>query len=195
MAAIWQHLLLAFGANKHGHSLAFEVRHIVGFAVFLEVCGEACEEQLALLLEDDGPSTEEDIRLHFVAVFEELDGMFELEVVVMVIRLGSETNLLDFLLLLVRLHLFLLFLLRVEELLVVDNSADRRVSGRCYLDEIEILLIRNAHSLLKRVDTLLYIVADKAHLEHTANLVINTVWILFDNSTATRSVGSCCYSF
>ena len=121
--------------------------------------------------------------------------MFELEVVVMVIRLGSETNLLDFLLLLVRLHLFLLFLLRVEELLVVDDSADRRVGGRCYLDEIEILLIRNAHSLLKRVDTLLYIVADKAHLEHTANLVINTVWILFDNSTATRSVGSCCYSF
>ena len=86
-------------------------------------------------------------------------------------------------------------LLRVEELLVVNHSADRGIRSSSNLDEVQILIICNLHCLLKRVDALLYVVADKAHLGHTFDFVINTVRILFDNSTAARSDGGCCYSF
>jgi hypothetical protein len=51
------------------------------------------------------------------------------------------------------------------------------------------------HCLLERVDALLYIVADKAHLSDSADLVVNTMRVFFNNATATRSVGNCCYSF
>jgi hypothetical protein len=49
--------------------------------------------------------------------------------------------------------------------------------------------------LLEGINTLLYIVADEAHFLDTAYLVVDTMGILFDNSTATRSVRGCCYSF
>ena len=121
---------MALWADKHNHSFALEIRHIVGFAIFLQVSGESCEKKFPLLFEDDGPSAEEDIGLYFVAVFEELLRMFELEVIVVIIGLRSESYLLDLLLFLVLLRLFLLFLLCIEELLVVHDSADRRVRRR-----------------------------------------------------------------
>ena len=121
--------------------------------------------------------------------------MFQLEVVVMVISLRSETYLLDFLLLGIGCRLFLLFLLRVKEFLVVNHPANGWIGRRGYLDEVEVLLIGYLHSLLERVDALLYIIAYQAHLEHAANLVVNAVRVLFDYATASRSVGSCCYSF
>ena len=121
--------------------------------------------------------------------------MLELEIVVVVIRLRSKSDFLDLCLLRVGLGLFLLFLLGVEELLVVNDSAYRRRRGRRYLDEVEILVIGHFHSLLERVDTLLYIVANKAHLLDTAYLIVDTVRILFNNSTATRSLRNSCYCF
>ena len=121
--------------------------------------------------------------------------MFELEVVVVIIGLRTETNLLHLLLLRVGFGFFLLFLLGVEEFLVIHYSAHRW--HRCWsnLDEIEILVIGYFHSLLERVDTLLYIVADKAHLSHTFDFVVNTVWVFFNNSTAARSLRNSCYCF
>jgi hypothetical protein len=46
---------------------------------------------------------------------------------------------------------------------------------------------------LKRVDTLLYVVADKAYLQDTADFIIDTMRILFDNTTAARSGINSCY--
>ena len=182
-------------ADEHNHSFALEVRYIFGFAVLFQVGREACQKELTLLFEHDRASAEEDIRLHFVSVLEELDGMFELEVIIVVVRLGSETNLLNLLLLLVGFRLFLLFLLRVQELLIVDDPADRGSRRRSYLDEVEILVISYFHSLLIRVDALLYIIADKAHLLDTAYLVVDTMGILFNNSTAARSLRNSSYCF
>ena len=188
-------LLAALGAEVENHALALEGRHIVGFSVLGEVVGKACQEEFTLLLEDDGTSAEEDIGFDFVAVLEELDGMLEFEIVVMVVGLRSETDFLDFHFLGIGLSLFLLFLLGVEEFLVVDDPADRRSGGRCDLDEVEVLVIRHAHGLFEIVDTGLYVVADKAYLQDSANFVVDTVRILFDNTTATRSGLRCCYSF
>ena len=178
---------LTLRADEHDHSFSLEVRNIVGFSEIFEVRGKSCEQQFTLLLEHDGASAEENVCLHFVSLFEELLRMFELEVVVVVIRLRSEPNLLHLLVLLVGFRFFLLFLLRVEELLVVNDATNRRVGGRSDLDQVKILLVGYVHSLLERVDTLFYIVADKAHLQDTANFIVDTMRVFFDNTTATRS--------
>ena len=186
---------MLLGAKEHDHSLAFQVGHIVGFAVVGEVVGKTREQEFTLLLEDDGAATEEDVGLHFVAVLEELGGMFELEVVVMVIGLLTETDLLNFLLFLVLLCIFLFFLLRVEELLVVDDAAYRRV-GRCsYFDEVKVHVVGHLHSLAVRIDTLLYVVAYEAYFVDTADLVVDTMRVFLDNTTATRSGSNSCYIF
>ena len=121
--------------------------------------------------------------------------MLELEVIVMIVRLRSEADFLDFLLLSIGFGLFLLFLSSVKELLVVHYAAHGRSRRRSYLDQVEVEIIRNAHCLLEGIDTLLYIVADEAHFLDTANFIVDTMRILFDNSTAARSVRGCCYSF
>ena len=187
--------LVTLGADEHDHSFAFEVRHIVGFTEIGKVGSKTCEEQFALLFEHDGASAEEDVGFDFVAFLKELLSVFELEVVVMIVGLRTETNLLHLLLFLVSLSFFLFLFLRVQELLVVNDAADRRRSRRSDLDEVEVLLIGNMHCLLEGVDAGLYIVANKAHLEDTADFVIDTMRVFFDNTTATRSGSNSCYCF
>ena len=184
---------MALRADVHDHPFALEVRYIIGFAVLGEVVSEAREEEFTLLLEDDGSSAEEDVGFDFIAFFEELDGMLELEVIVMIVGLGTETDLFDLLLFLIRLCLFLFFLLCVEEFLVIYDAAYRRISRCSDLDEVEVLIIGNFHCLLEGVDTLLYVVANKANLRHTANLIVDTVRIFFDNTTTTWSGSNSCY--
>ena len=189
------YLLLTLRADEHDHSFALEVWYIVRFAVLGQVSSEASQQEFTLLFEHDRASAEEDVSLHFVAFFEELDGVFELEVIIVVIRLRTEPDLLHLLFFLVSLRLFLFLLLCVEELLVINNAADRRRSRWSDLDEVKILVVRYFHSLLIRVDTLLYIVANKAHLSHTADLVVDTMRIFFDYSTTTWSGRNSCYCF
>ena len=188
-------LLLTLGAQEHNHPFSLEVWDVIRLAEFFEVCRESCEEEFALLLEDDGPSAEEDISFDFVSLFEELLCMFEFEVVIVVIGLRTEPYFLHLLFFLVSLRLFLFFLLRIEELLVVHDSADRRVSRCSDFDEVEVLLVRDSHGLLEGIDPRLNIVANKAYLCDSANFVVNTMRVFFDNTTATRSGSNSCYSF
>ena len=118
---------MALRRNEHDHSFAFEVRNIIGFAVLGEVSSEAREQEFSLLFEHDRASAEEDIGFHFIAFFEELDSVLELEVIVMIVGLGTETDLFHFLLLGIRFCLFLLFLLRVEEFLIIYDAAHGRI--------------------------------------------------------------------
>ena len=189
------YLLITLRADEHDHSFALEVWYIVRFAVLGQVSCEASQQEFTLLFEHDRASAEEDVSLHFVAFFEELDGVFELEVIIVVIRLRSESDFLDFHLLGICLGLFLLFLLGVEELLVVNDSTNRRRRCWRYLNEVEILVIGHFHSLLIRVDALLYVFTNKAYLLNSADFIINTMRVLFNNTTAARSDGGCCYSF
>ena len=188
-------LFLALGADEEDHSLALEGRHVIGFAILSEVSRKTREKEFPLFLEDDRASAEEDIGFDFVAFLEELDGVLELEVVVVVIGLRAESDLLDLLLFLVSLGFFLLFLLVVEELLVVDDAAHGRCGSRRDLDEIQILLIGHSQGLLEGVDTLLYVVANQANLLDSADFIVNTMRVLFDNSTTAWSRRNSCYSF
>ncbi len=188
-------LLLALGADEHDHSFALEAGNVIRLAVFLQICCEACEEQFSLLFEDDGASAEEDVGFHFVALLEELLRMFELEVIVVIVGLGSEPYFLDFLLFLVCFCFLLFLLLCVEELLIIHDPANGRISRCSNLDEVEILLICDVHSLLEGVDTGLYVVSDETNLRHTTDLVVNTIRILFDNTTTAWSGSNSCYNF
>ena len=121
--------------------------------------------------------------------------MLEFEVIIVVVRLRSEPDLLHLLLFLIGLSLFLLFLLSVEEFLIINHTANGRVSGWRDLDEVKILLIRNSHSLLERVDTLLYIVANQANLRDPADFIINPVRVFFNNSATAWPWRNSCYMF
>jgi len=135
--------------DVHNHPLAFEIRYIVGFAVLGKVGSKACQKQFSLLFEHDRASTEEDVGFHLIAFFEELNSVFEFEVIVMIIGLWTKTNLFDILLLGICFRLFLLFLLRVEEFLVVDDAAHGRCGSWSDLNEIEVLVIGYLHCLLE----------------------------------------------
>ena len=117
-----------FGGNEDSHALAFEHRHLLHLAVFFEVVGKTQQEHFALFLKEDASSAEENIGFDLVSLGEEAFGMFELEVVVVIVGLGSESDFLDVDFDLLCLELFLSFFLLIEELGVVYHTADRRHS-------------------------------------------------------------------
>ena len=121
--------LFLLGAEHDYHALAFEDGHLVNLAILLEIICKTQEQNFALLFEKDGATLEEDIGFHLCTFLKETDGMFELEVVVMIIGLGSETNLLHNNLCCLGLLFLLAFLLLVKELLVFKHTADRRLGG------------------------------------------------------------------
>ncbi len=94
-----------------------------------------------------------------------------LEVVVVVIGLGSESDFLYHHFCGLRFLLLLAFFLLVEELLVVYHAAHRRFRRRADHHQIKLLLLCNAESLLQRMDTLLYIVTYETHLTRADVLV------------------------
>ena len=116
-----------FGANHDNHAFAFQRRYLVRFAELLEFHTETREQLFSLFLEEDGASAEEDVSLHFGALLEEADGVFEFELVVVLVGLRSETDLFDGYLGRVGLLFLLLLFLLVEELLVVEDTTNGRI--------------------------------------------------------------------
>ena len=86
--------LPVFGRKHDGHALAFKHRHLLELAELFKVVGKAKKKHLALLLEKDRTSAEEHVGLYLGALFEEALSMLELEVVVVIVGLRSETYLL-----------------------------------------------------------------------------------------------------
>ena len=168
-------VLLGFGGEEHCHPLAFEDWHLLDSGDIFEVVGESEEEDFALLLEEDRASPEEDVGLNFGSLFNELLGVLELEGVVVVVGLRAETNLLDDGLYLLGLDFLLLLLLLVEEFLVIEDSADRRVGRRGYFDEVEFEVVGEFHGVLYRVDArCLDVVANQTNL-WDSDFVVNPV--------------------
>ena len=94
-------------SQRNSHSLTFQQGHLLYFCIFFQVIRKTKQQYFALFFEKNGTTFKEHICFHLVSVLQESDGMFLLEVVVMIICLRSET---DFLY--VYLYLFsLLFLL------------------------------------------------------------------------------------
>ena len=112
-------------AEHDDHALSFENRHLIYLAIFLKIVGETEQKHLALFFEEDGTALEEHIGLDLRAFLQEADGMFELEVIVMVVGLRTESYFLDNHLGRFSLDFFGFLLLLIEEFLVVDHTAYR----------------------------------------------------------------------
>ena len=66
--------------EDHVHLLAVELGHHLHLGELFEVGGEAQQQNLALLLEDDRTAAEEDVSLDLGALFQKVLSVFELEV-------------------------------------------------------------------------------------------------------------------
>lgn len=132
------YLFLTLGGKHHIHLFAVEFGHRLHLGEFVKVSSKAQQENLPLLLENDTAAAEKDISLHLGALLQEILGMLELEVVVVVIGLRAETYLLDYNFNLIGLQLLGLFLLLIEELLVISDATYGGLGFGRNFDEVEL---------------------------------------------------------
>ena len=159
------------GREHYNHALAFEKGHLLDFAVFLQVVGETQKQHFALFLEEYRATFEEYVGLDLGTFLEEALGMFELEVVVVVVRLGPETDLLYNHLGALGLDFLGLLLLLVEVLLVVQDLAHGRVRLGADFHQVEFEFFRYLAGLVNGIDSGGDIVAYQADLSGTDVLV------------------------
>ena len=77
----------------------------------------------------------------------------------------------------------------IKDLVVVNDSGYRRVGVWRFFYQVQILFVCHSQRSLEGVDSLLYIVAYKAHLMHTADTIVNAVGHFFFYSPAEGAFG------
>ena len=160
--AEFPHFLFFLGGKHDNHAFPFEKGHLLHFSVVFEVIGKAQQQYLSLLFEENRTAFEKDISLYLGAFFEEAFGVFELEVVIVVVGLRPETDFLDNDFRRFGLLLFQPFLLLIEKLLVIDDPANRGNGIGRNLDQVETLFFGNAQSVVCGINSLFDIFSDKA---------------------------------
>ena len=125
------------GGHDHEEEAAFETRRLLHHRDVLEVRLDAAEDVLADLAVGDLAAAEHNRDARLVPFHEELADLADLERIVVLLRLGTELDLLelDHRLLLLRLVRALLLLILV--LAVVHDLADWRLGHRRDFDEVE----------------------------------------------------------
>ena len=185
---------LFFGGDDDHHSLALEFGQLFELAGFLARLCKLEEHQLALVLIDDGTALEEHLDLHLATLLEEADGVVGLELEVVLVGLGSEADFLDDHLGRLRLDVLHLFLLFVEELLVVHHLAHGRGGLGGDFHQVEAELVGECQSLPKGDDLRLKILTDDPH-GRCRNELIDLMRVLFFLGTSASdaaSAGLCC---
>ena len=104
-------LLFGFWSQHHRHPLTLQLGHHLNLAILLQVGRKAQQQNLALLAEHNRTTTEEYIGLDLGTLLQEVLSVAQLEVVVVVVGLRTETNLLNNHFGLFGLNLLCLFLL------------------------------------------------------------------------------------
>lgn len=133
--------LLSFW-SKHGqHPPAFHLGHIFQHTRLGQPFGEFQQQQLTPILKLNGPSLELNIGLYLIAFLQEFNRMFGLEIKIVVIGVGCESDLFHLGGLALGLHLLLFFLLIVQKLIVVNDLANRRINIGRDLHQIEPLFL------------------------------------------------------
>src|SRR6516162_3030684 len=125
------------GRYNHGHLPAFHPRHLLDLGDFVEIVSDAHQDVHPELLMRQLTPAEPHGHLHLVTFLDEFDHAAHFNIVIVVIDAGAQFNLFHFddFLFLASLVLFLLFFVLV--LTEIKDFADRRVSVRCYLYEVE----------------------------------------------------------
>ena len=163
--------LFLFGSKHYNHALAFEQGHRFYFAVFFEVVCEAKQQYFALFLEQNGTAFKEYVCLYFGTFLQKAYGVLKLEVVVVVVGLGAETNFFYNNLRCLGLDFFLFLFLLIQILLIIKDFAYGGIGLGRDFNEVEFELVGYGTGLLNGVDAWSYIVSDKTHLAGTDVLV------------------------
>ena len=185
-----QSLLFRFRSKYQNHPLSFETRHLLYFRQIFEIGRKAQQKDLSLIFEHDLTAPEKDISFYFGSLFQKVLGMLQFEIVVMIIGIGSETDLLnhhfrDFCLDLLR-----LFLLLIEEFRIIDNPTDGGIGFRGDLHQIQTQLFGLIERFAQRYDHRLFdIFAHKSDLRGRYEIVDSMRSLFFLHT----SWPYCCY--
>lgn len=132
----------------------------------------------ALFYEHDAAAPEEDCSLNLGTLLEELLGVLELELKVVLVGIGPEADFLDDHLGGVGLHLLGPLLLLVAVLLVIQNLADWGIGLGAYLHQIKLHFVRHCESLRDRIDARFGdVVSYETHL-YGMNLIVDRKFVL-----------------
>lgn len=134
------------------HPVSFKLGQQLYFPVIGKLLSEFQKDDLSFFLIGDGPAFEVYISLHLVAFLEELHGMFYLEVEVVLVGVGSETDLLHHRFRGLGLRLFFFLLLLIEELLVIYDPANGWVCRWYDLHKIQLPFFGKPPGVFKGVN-------------------------------------------
>ena len=78
------------GRKSDGHTLSFQQRHLLNLRIVFQIIGKTQQKHFTLFLEQNRTALEEHVCLYLVAVLKEANRMFQLEVVVVFVRLRTD---------------------------------------------------------------------------------------------------------
>lgn len=136
-----------------------------GPAILFEFNRKTKELLFSLVLEHDRPAPEKDSGFHLGSLLQESPCVGELELEIVFIGVGTETDLLDNHLGSIGLHLLRLLLLLIDVLLVVKDLAHGGICLGADLHQIKTLFISHRLRSRERIDAgILDVVSYKANL-------------------------------
>src|SRR5690606_690894 len=151
------------GRDDDRHPLPFQPRQLLNLTVFLQRLRELQQEDLPAFLVDDSTTDEGHGGLYLRPFLEEVLGVLDFKVEVVLLSVRAEPDLLQDHLLGLGLDLLLLLLLFVLELGIVNNLANRWIRVGRYFHKVETLVAGDAYRLLYRIHIDLYIFSNYPH--------------------------------
>ena len=164
------------GRKRADQSTAHLLRRGVDFPHGVELFDDRLHDPLSFINVGEFASPEHDRHDDLVFVLQEALCLIDLEIDVVLARLGTESNFLDFRLMDVRAVEFLLLL--ILELAEVHDPADGRLFVRCHLDEIEASLAGAVQRLFRRDDPELFAVTGDHPDRRDPDLLVNAMLLL-----------------
>lgn len=125
--------------------------------MFVEFFEQTQEQQLTSLFEHDRPAAEVDIGFDLVAFFQEFLGMAQLEVEIVIVGIRCKADLFYDSFDGLGLDVLLAAFLFVDELVELDDLADRRFGFRRDLHQVEAQVLRPVAYLVSGIDTRFYL--------------------------------------
>ena len=135
-----------FRPDHHHHLLAFQLGHAFDFASLADIAGNPVQQLKTQLLVRHFAATEAQGHLDLVALAKEFQHRAHLDLIIMLIRAGTELDFLDLDDLLLFAGLSLTLLRLIFEFAKVHDLTDRRLGIRRDLDQIKPGFFGKAHS-------------------------------------------------
>lgn len=171
------------------HAFAFHLGHGFGLAEFQQGLREFEQHYLTLFLIHNRASLEQNVHLHLGAVLQEALGVVEFEIEIVLVGLRAEADFLDHDLGRLGFQFLLLPFLFVKKLLVVDNTAYRRVGVRRNLHQIQLPRLRHLQGFLDGADAGFDVFTNNPH-HRRRDETVNPVFGFFLNRSSKRTVVS-----